>query len=108
MAERRLLILDDCEVIMVVKKDVIEQVDEYRGELTRTEFVNVLIQSQLKQISGDCSYVDQEEFQRFAQGMKELMRNFLEVFLSYGLEPKKPDDSFAELSSMLKALDSYS
>ena len=40
---RRTLLLDENDLIMVVKEDVVKQIDENRGELNRTEFVNYLI-----------------------------------------------------------------
>ena len=49
MAQKRTLILDEDDLILVVKEDVVKQVDENRGEMNRTEFVNHLIQSQLKE-----------------------------------------------------------
>ena len=46
---RRTLLLDEDDLIMVVKEDVVKQIDENRGEMNRTEFVNYLIQCQLKE-----------------------------------------------------------
>ena len=76
--------------------------------MSRSEFLNFLIDSQLKDEAGNQNYVDKEEFRQFAQGMKELLRNFLEFFISYGLElGKQPKDkTFAELSQKLQALGS--
>ena len=109
MAQRRSIILDDSEVIMVIGKDVISQVDENRGEMTRSEFVNFLIQSQLKACERSQDYVDKEEFHRFARGITELFRSFLELSLSHGLGmAKQPqDDNFEELSQQLQALDTH-
>ncbi len=99
MAERRMLIVD---------AEVAQKVDENRGDMSRSEFLNFLIDSQLKETEevGNQNYVDREEFHQFAQGMKELLRNFLEFFLSYGLElGKQPQDkSFEELSQKLQTL----
>ena len=99
MAERRMLIVD---------AEVARKVDENRGDMSRSEFLNFLIDSQLKETEevGNQNYVDREEFHQFAQGMKELLRNFLEFFLSYGLElGKQPQDkSFEELSQKLQTL----
>ena len=108
MAQKRILILDDSELIMVVDKDVVKQVDENRGEMNRTEFVNFLIQSQLKDYYAKRDYVDKEEFDRFAHGMQELFRNFLEFFLSWGMEMGKQPmyRGFEELSQRLEALKS--
>ncbi len=85
MAQRRTIILDDSEVIMVVRKDVVSQLDEHRGEMNRTEFVNFLIQSQLKEYEDEHTYVNKDEFQRFAREITGLFHSFLELFLCKGL-----------------------
>ena len=98
MAEKRMLIVD---------AEVARKIDENRGEMSYSEFLNFLIDGQLKEEDGNHNnYVDREEFRHFALGMKELLRNFLEFFLSYGLElGKQPQDkTFQELSQKLQAL----
>ena len=101
MAEKRMLIVD---------AEVAEKINENRGDMNRSEFLNFLIDSQLKgtEEAGNQNYVDREEFHQFAQGIKELLRNFLEFFLSYGLElGKQPQDKTLEqLSQKLKTLGS--
>lgn len=101
MTEKRMLIVD---------AEVARKVDENRGDMSRSEFLDFLIDSQLKETEevGNQNYVDKEEFRQFAQGMKELLRNFLEFFLSYGLElGKQPQDkTFEELSQKLQTLGS--
>ncbi len=102
MADRRMLIVD---------AEVLRKVDENRGDMNRSEFLNFLIDGQLKEDTGNhnyVDYVDKEEFRQFAQGMKELLRNFLEFFISYGLElGKQPQDkTFDELSKKLQSLGS--
>ncbi len=94
--------------MLIVDADVVRKVDENRGEMSRSEFLNFLIDNQLKEDVGNHNYVDKEEFHQFAQGMKELLRNFLEFFISYGLElGKQPQDkTFEELSQKLQALSS--
>ena len=97
MAEKRMLIID---------AEVARRINENRGDMSYSEFLNFLIDSQLKEETGNQNYVEKEEFQQFAKGMKELLRNFLEFFLSYGLElGKQPQDkTFEELSQKLQAL----
>ncbi len=100
MADKRMLIVD---------AEVAKRVDENRGDMSRSDFLNFLIDSQLKEDGGNHGYedkVDREEFNQFAQGMKELLRNFLDFFLSYGLElGKQPQDKgFEELTQKLQAL----
>ena len=99
MSDRRMLIVD---------AEVARKIDENRGDMNRSDFLNFLIDEQFKEDSGDNHYVNKEEFQQFAAGMKELLRNFLEFFLSYGLElGKQPQDqTFEELSQKLQALGS--
>jgi hypothetical protein len=94
--------------MLIVDADVVRKVDENRGDMNRSEFLNFLIDSQLKEENGSQNYVDKEEFRQFAQGMKELLHNFLEFFISYGLAlGKQPEDkTFAELSQKLQALGS--
>lgn len=99
MAEKRMLIID---------AEVARKIDENRGDMSYSEFFNFLIDRQLKEETEGHghNYVDQEEFRQFAVGMKELLRNFLDFFLSYGLElGKQPQDkTFEELSQKLQAL----
>lgn len=100
MAEKRMLIID---------AEVSRKIDENRGDMSCSEFLNFLIDSQLNKDAGNQTYVDyidKEEFHQFAQGMKELLRTFLEFFISYGLElGKQPQDkTFEELSQKLQAL----
>ena len=99
MADKRMLIVD---------AEVVRRIDENRGDMSYTEFLNFLIDSQLKEEVVHQDYVSKEEFQHFAAGMKELLRNFLEFFLSYGLElGKQPQDkTFEELSQKLQELGS--
>ena len=102
MADKRMLIVD---------ADVARKIDENRGDMNRSEFISFLIDDQLKEDSGTqnrSDYVDKEEFGQFESSMKELLRNFLEFFISYGLAlGKQPEDkTFAELTQKLQALGS--
>ncbi len=97
MADKRMLIID---------ADIARRIDENRGDMSYSEFLDFLIDSRLKEPATSNAYVDKEEFNQFAAGMKELLRNFLEFFLSYGLElGKQPQDkTFQELSQKLQTL----
>ena len=99
MPEKRMLIVD---------AEVIRRVDENRGDLNRSEFIDFLIDSCLKEEVEQQSFITKEEFNLFQQGTRELLRNFLEFFISYGLElGKQPTDkTFEELSQKLQALGS--
>jgi len=97
MSEKRMLIVD---------AEVVRKVDENRGDMDRSDFINFLIDSCLKEDSGKQDYITKEDFHQFQQGTRELLRNFLEFFISYGLElGKQPTDkTFEELSQKLQAL----
>jgi hypothetical protein len=99
MSEKRMLIVD---------AELVKKVDDNRGDMNRSEFINFLIDSQLKEKGKDNSGVTKEEFHQFQEGTKELLRNFLEFFISYGLElGKQPQDKeFEQLSQRLQALGS--
>ncbi len=99
MSEKRMLIVDT---------EVVRKVDENRGDMNRSDFINFLIDSCLKEDSGKQNYITKEEFNQFQQGTRELLRNFLDFFISYGLElGKQPKDkTFEELSQKLQSLGS--
>jgi len=99
VADKRMLIID---------ADIARRIDENRGDMSYSEFLDFLIDKQLQEQPGNKNYVGKEEFQQFAAGMKELLRNFLEFFLSYGLElGKQPQDkTFQELTQKLHELES--
>jgi len=99
MGEKRMLIID---------ADVVRKIDENRGDMDFSDFINFLIDSQLKQDVNEKNnnQVTTEEFKQFEQGIRELLRNFLEFFLSYGMElGKQPDDKeLDKLSQKLQAI----
>jgi hypothetical protein len=102
MTEKRMLIVDD---------ELLDKIDENRGDMSRTEFISFIINSQLREdvaetIVPNNKYIDREEFQEFAQGMKDLLRRFLDFFISYGLELKEEpkDSTFSELVQKLQTL----
>jgi len=99
MSEKRMLIVD---------AELVKKIDDNRGDLSRSEFIDFLIDNQLKEESKRHDGVSREEFHQFQEGTKELLRSFLEFFISYGLElGKQPKDkAFEELNQKLRALDS--
>lgn len=97
MAEKRMLIVD---------AELVKKIDDNRGDVPRSEFINLLIETQLKGETKNQGGVTREEFQQFQDGTKELLRSFLEFFISYGLElGKQPGDhEFEQLSQKLQGL----
>ena len=99
MSEKRMLIVD---------AELVKKIEDNRGDMSRSEFINFLIDSQLKEESKRHDGVNREELHQFQEGTKELLRNFLEFFISYGLElGKQPKDKeFEQLTQRLQALGS--
>jgi hypothetical protein len=99
MSEKRMLIVD---------ADVVKTIEENRGDMNISDFINYLINSQLKSEvnTQNGSHVTKEEFQQFEQGIRELLRNFLEFFLSYGMELGKQttDKELDKLGEKLQSL----
>ena len=107
MSIKRTLILDEDDLIMVVKEDVVKQIDENRGEMNRTEFVNYLIQCQLKESYNRQDYATKEELHQFTEEIMELLHNFLQFFVSYGMALGRPprNEDFRELKQQLESPD---
>jgi len=99
MSEKRMLIVD---------AELVKKIDDNRGDLSRSEFIDFLIDNQLKEESKRHDGVSREEFHQFQEGTKELLRSFLVFFISYGLElGKQPNDKeFEQLGQKLQALGS--
>jgi len=92
--------------MLIVEAAVAQRVDENRGDMNRSEFINLLIDSCLKEDPEKPQYITEEDFAQFQQGTRELLRNFLEFFVSYGLElgEQPKDKTFEELSQKLQTL----
>lgn len=96
MPEKRMLIVD---------AEVIKKIDENRGEMSRSDFINFLIDSQLKESPEKEKYVTKQELHHLEQSLKDILRSFLEFFVTYGLELKAPTaKSSNDLSAQLEAL----
>jgi hypothetical protein len=104
---RRTLVLDEDDLIMVVKEDIVKQIDENRGEMNRTEFVNYLIQYQLREQSNQKECVSREEYQQFVIQITDLLHNFLQFFISYGMAmgqgKSKSDTDLQDLNQQLES-----
>ena len=101
MSEKRMLILP---------AEVVQKIDDNRGDTSQAEFISLLIDNQLKEKEKDHKYATKEEVQVFQEDIKRLLRQFLDFYVSYGLEMGKtgatigqPND-FEELTSKLQGL----
>jgi hypothetical protein len=103
---RRTLVLDEDDLLMVVKEDIVKQIDEHRGEMNRTEFVNYLIQCQMKEQLNQKNSISKEEFQQYKRQTLELMRNMLEIFISSGMSMDVSQHS-EDIQTLSQQLESF-
>ncbi len=102
MAEKRMLI---------VPAELVQKIDDNRGDMNRDDFIQFLIDSQFKEETKDKKpapqYATKEEMLSLEQDIKKLLKSFLDFFLNYGLEiGKEPkESSFEEITSKLKGLE---
>jgi hypothetical protein len=75
--------------ILVVPADLVKKIDDNRGDVSRAEFLEALIDNLVKEKSEPedaTKYATREELSSFEQDMKQLLKSFLDFFVSYGLE----------------------
>ena len=82
--------------MMVLPAEVVARVDENRGDLSQADFINLLLDNSLG--NGEAGHaIDHEEEEELGpvtsvdlaeleSGIKDLLRSFLEFFITYGLE----------------------
>lgn len=98
--------------ILILPSELVRKIDENRGDMTLADFIEFLIDNQLKEKTaeptGDNKYATREEIRLLEEDVKKLLKNFLDFFVSYGLELGKqsPKTEFDELSSRLHELES--
>ena len=97
--------------MLIVPAELTQKIDNNRGDMSRSDFIEFLIDTQLKLETKDkqpaVQYATKEEVQSLEQDMKKLLKSFLDFFLNYGLEMgKQPKDGeFEEMTSKLKGLE---
>ena len=93
--------------MMVLPAEVVARVDENRGDLSQADFINLLLDNQL----GNGAVSEEEELQsvtlvdlaELESGIKDLLRSFLEFFITYGLEIGK-DSGKTDLEALTDRL----
>ena len=96
--------------MLIVPAELAKKIDANRGDMSQAEFVDFLIENQLKQEGKEQEekkYATKEEIRSSERDMKMLLKSFLDFFVSYGLELGKqsPKAEFEELSSRLHELE---
>jgi len=72
-----------------VPAELVKKIDENRGGMRRSDFIDFLVESYLGQGSKEQHYVTKDELEEFEQGIKGLLRSCLEFFVNFGLELAK-------------------
>ena len=106
--------------MLIVPAEVVRKIDENRGDMTQAELIEFLIDNHLidthlvespqkgkSKEPEDKKYATKEELKMFEEDIKQMLKTFLDFFVSYGLELGKqsPHAEFAELSSKLHELE---
>ena len=93
--------------MLIVPAELVRRIDENRGDMSQAEFIDFLIDSQLKEAPKGQQYATKEEIRSLELDIKKLLKSFVDFFLSYGLElGKHPANAeFEELSSKLQELE---
>ena len=97
--------------MMVLPAEVVARVDENRGDLSQADFINLLLDSQLGNGEANHSINHDEELEpvswvdlaELESGIKDLLRSFLEFFITYGLEIGK-DSGKTDLAALTNRL----
>ena len=82
MSDKRMLILP---------AETVKRIDDNRGDMTQSDFLDFLMDIQLKQESKKQKadkedFATREELKAFEHTIKGLLRNFIEFFTSYAIE----------------------
>ena len=94
--------------MLIVTAELVRKIDENRGDMNQGEFLEFLIDGQLKDgVKVQQQYVTKDEISSFELDIKKLLKSFVDFFVSYGLElGKHPAKSeFEELTSKLQGLE---
>jgi hypothetical protein len=96
--------------MLIVPADLLKKIDENRGDLSQAEFLNFLIDNQLKEPAPSATGISREDLEQlkaefarmlnkesykyalkeemagFQEDTKKLMKSFVDFFIGYGLE----------------------
>jgi hypothetical protein len=98
MTEKRMLIVDS---------ELVERIDQNRGDMSQAQFINFLIDKVVNNeqiVTENNRYLEREEFQKFTQEMKDLLRRFLDFFMSYGMQISGEDSKSQNIEELTQKL----
>jgi hypothetical protein len=97
--------------MLIIPAEVVRKIDENRGDMSQGDFIEFLIDSQIgdkaKAPADAKKYATKEEIRFFEEDIKQLLKSFLDFFVSYGMELGKqsPQSELEELTSKLHELE---
>ncbi len=112
----------DGRKMLILGQRLVEKIDENRGDLGRAEFIEFCIDSCLESEEPEREeryteqefaprqkeapvYATREDFREFKRSMQDLLRAFLDFFITFGLElgTGKTTKGLADLKNQLRA-----
>ncbi len=113
--------------MLVLEQRLVEKIDENRGDVSRAEFIDFCIDKCLEAVEPKefereerrttkprfvarqkeaTAYATKEEFQEFKHGISNLIRTFLEFFITVGLElgTSKTTEDIESLKAQLRTI----
>jgi hypothetical protein len=97
--------------MLIVPAELVRKIDENRGDMSQGDFIEFLIDSQIsdkaKTPAETKRFATKDELRFFEEDIKQLLKSFLDFFVSYGLELGKqsPQSELEELTSKLHELE---
>ena len=93
--------------MLIVPAELVKKIDENRGDMSQAEFIDFLINSQLKEEPKEQQYATKEDIRSLELDIKKLLKSFVDFFVSYGLELGKHSakTEFEELTNKLQGLE---
>ncbi len=109
------------KAMLVLEQKLVDKIDENRGDLNRADFIEFCIDNCLRETEheeverkgpdiaeekpeGTAIYATREEFQEVKRGITNLLRTFLDFFITFGLElgTSKSTETMGHLKSQLR------
>jgi hypothetical protein len=97
--------------MLIIPSELAQKIDNNRGDLSQSDFIEFLIENQLKtgtrEKPAPVQYATKEEVRAIEEDLKKLLKSFLDFFLNYGLEIGKQSESgeFKDITEKLKKLE---
>ncbi len=85
-------VMDGFETLNM-RVEAINEIDRRRGWMSRSNYVWSLLDGHSALGTRHEPGVSREEFEEFRQGMKRLVRGFMDFVVAFGLEPYAPPES---------------